>query len=280
MKIVDSQVHLWGPNTPERPWLPPAQGGKPQRERPFGREDMLAEMKAAGVDRVIIVPPIWEGLRNDLAIEAVRLYPDRFAFMGRLALDVPENRGKIATWKQQPGMLGLRLSFFTSEQRPWLTDGTADWLWPASEKAGLGVMIFTPGNLSPLKKIAELYPGLKLIIDHMGTGLPLGARGDAAFAHIGELCEFARFPNVAVKVSALPYYADDPYPHPKLHPYVKRAYDAFGPKRLFWGSDLTRLPCSYSLCKTMFTEEMKWLSGSDLEWIMGRGVCEWLGWPM
>jgi L-fuconolactonase len=61
---------------------------------------------------------------------------------------------------------------------------------------------------------------------------------------------------------------------------VKRAYDAFGPKRLFWGSDLTRLPCSYSLCKTMFTEEMKWLSSTDLEWILGRGVCEWLGWPM
>jgi len=29
----------------------------------------------------------------------------------------------------------------------------------------------------------------------------------------------------------------------------------------------------------MFTEEMDWLSGEDLEWIMGRTLCEWLGWP-
>jgi hypothetical protein len=29
----------------------------------------------------------------------------------------------------------------------------------------------------------------------------------------------------------------------------------------------------------MFTEEMPFFSGDDLEWIMGRGVCEWLGWP-
>ena len=28
----------------------------------------------------------------------------------------------------------------------------------------------------------------------------------------------------------------------------------------------------------MFTEEMPWLKGDDLEWVMGRGVSEWLGW--
>jgi len=278
MKIVDSQVHMWGPNTPERPWAPATPDNKPHRERAFGREDLLAEMKAAGVDRVIIVPPGWEGLRNDLAIEAVRLHPGRFAIMGRLALDKPESRGKIATWKQQPGMLGVRLPFYLEPSRTWLSDGTIDWFWPAAEKAGLGVMIYTPGNLPPVKKIAEQYPALKLIIDHMA--IPRGTKDDAAFGHVGELCEFARLPNVAVKATALPCYSNEPYPHRKLHPYIKRAYDAFGPKRLFWGSDLTRLPCSYSLCKTMFTEEMKWLSSTDLEWIMGRGVCEWLGWPM
>jgi len=28
----------------------------------------------------------------------------------------------------------------------------------------------------------------------------------------------------------------------------------------------------------MFTEEMPWLKGDDLEGIMGRGICEWIGW--
>ena len=30
----------------------------------------------------------------------------------------------------------------------------------------------------------------------------------------------------------------------------------------------------------LFTEELPWLSASDREWVMGRGVCEWLGWPL
>jgi hypothetical protein len=28
----------------------------------------------------------------------------------------------------------------------------------------------------------------------------------------------------------------------------------------------------------MFTDEMPWLSGEDKKWIMGRALCEWLGW--
>ena len=279
MKIVDSQVHVWYPSTPKRPWLAPSPEYKPHRDRlGFVAEDLLAEMRAAGVDRAILVPPVWEGYNNDKVIEAARRYPDRFAVMGRLGLELPESRGKIATWKQQPGMLGVRLFSPKSNTPGWLEDGNADWFWPAAEKAGVGVMVYASGNLPSVKKVAERYPGLKLVIDHMA--IPRNVKDDAAFAHIDGLCAFARFPNVAVKVGALPCYSTEPYPHPKLHQYVKRAYDAFGPKRLFWAADVTRLPCSYALAKTMITEEMKWFTIEDLEWIMGRGVCEWLGWPL
>lgn len=30
----------------------------------------------------------------------------------------------------------------------------------------------------------------------------------------------------------------------------------------------------------MFTEEIPWLTADDKEWIMGRGLCEWLGWKL
>jgi hypothetical protein len=30
----------------------------------------------------------------------------------------------------------------------------------------------------------------------------------------------------------------------------------------------------------MFTEELPWLKGRDLELVMGRAVCDWIGWKL
>jgi hypothetical protein len=30
----------------------------------------------------------------------------------------------------------------------------------------------------------------------------------------------------------------------------------------------------------MFTEETPWLKGRDLDSVMGRAVCDWLGWNL
>ena len=105
-------------------------------------------------------------------------------------------------------------------------------------------------------------------------------RNEDAFRHFDNLLALARWPNVAVKASALPFFATDGYPYRRMHPFLRRAYDAFGPKRMFWGTDLSRLPCSYRQAITMFTEEIAWFTSEDKEWIMGRGLCEWLGWKL
>jgi len=97
-------------------------------------------MDAAGVDRAIIVPPSWEGDRNDLAPEAARLHPDRFAVMGRLAIEQPESRSLVDTWKCQPGMLGVRLTFhrdfLSNIDTTWIMGcGIAEWLgWPLARR--------------------------------------------------------------------------------------------------------------------------------------------------
>ena len=36
----------------------------------------------------------------------------------------------------------------------------------------------------------------------------------------------------------------------------------------------SRSPIPYRRHVTLFTEELPWLAGEDLEWVMGRGVCE------
>ena len=268
MLIVDAQVHIWGANTPERPW--PSGRSAPHRAQPFSKDDLLKEMDGAGVARVVIVPPSGEGDRNDLALEAARLHPDRFAVMGRPPLEARP----LGDWRDQPGMLGLRITSNTAEARAFFVDADA-WVWKEAEHAGLPVMV-SPSGLQPeIDRIAQLHPQLKLVIDHLAL---LRAKDNAAFDDLPKLLHLARLPKVAVKASALPAYTSHDYPYYNLHPYLRRVFDAFGPRRIFWGTDLSRLPCTYRQAITLFTEELPWLSPEDQEWVMGRGICEWLNW--
>jgi L-fuconolactonase len=273
MPIVDAQVHIWAASTPERPWPARHQPHKPQ---PITAEDLLREMKSAAVDKCVLVPPSWEGERNDVCLAAVEKYPGTFAVMGRFDPEDPASRGKLAGWRKQRGMLGLRFTFHRPFLRPLLTEGRVDWLWAEAEKAGVPIMTLAlHADMHFFDKVADRYPGLKLTIDHLA--LTTG-KDEEAFKDIGNVLALAKRPNVAVKVSCLPHYTTDSYPFRKLHPWIRRVYDAFGPKRMFWGSDLSRLPCTYRESLTYMSEEIPWLTASDKEWILGRGVMEWLEW--
>jgi predicted TIM-barrel fold metal-dependent hydrolase len=173
-------------------------------------------------------------------------------------------------------MLGLRFAFLRPHMRSWPTDGTIDWLWPAAERAGLPVALLASEFLPRVGEIARRHPGLKLIVDHMGA--LRGRKGAAAFANLAGLTALARHPNVAVKATGGPGYASDDYPFASLREPYRAIYDAFGPRRMFWGTDITRMPCSWSQCVTHFTDEQPWLPEPDKEWIMGKALADWLDW--
>jgi len=277
MMIVDSQVHIWAADTPERPW-PPGQAARAHQPVPLTAESLLEKMDAAGVARAILVPPSWEGGRNDVVLAAAHRYPGRFAVMGRLSLKAPKSCDELLSLTRIDGMRGLRFTFHTEEQQEFLTHGAADWLWPAAAAARVPLMVHVPHSLQLIDSIAARYPDLRLIIDHLGLVRP--KVDHEAFAHLSKLLALARRPNIAVKASAVADYSGEPYPFPILHGYLRQVFDAFGPKRMFWGSDLTRARHPYRQMITLFTEELPWLGEDDKAWIMGRGLCEWLNWPM
>jgi predicted TIM-barrel fold metal-dependent hydrolase len=271
--IVDAQVHVWKPEAPDRPWVP---GRVAQLPEPFTIEKLVPMMDEAGVDRVVIVPPSWEGDRNDYALEAVKRYPGRFAVMGRIPLQNPQSAALLPKWKEQPGMLGIRVTF-QRNQAAWLTDGTADWFWPAVEKSGLPVMFLASGQAPQFARIAERHPQLILIIDHMGLTADVAKNMPEA---IGQTVALAKYPNVSCKVSSAPTHSSEPYPFRDMKPHLRRVIEAFGPQRCYWGTDLTNslAKASYRQRITHFTEELDFLSASDKEWIMGRGILTRLGW--
>jgi len=284
--ITDSQVHLWEAHRPDRPWpeehvnqkvFIAAPGARAHREEPLAAEEMIATMDAAGVDRAVIVPPSPVGDQNLTGLEAAVKYPTRFGVMGRFNPQAADARGQLEDWLDQPGMLGVRMTFHKSQWSGWLDDGSIQWFWDACERLGIPVMVLVPRLLDRMDAIMRRNPGLTLILDHMARQSAL--RDDACFADLDELLALARHPNLAVKMSSAPCYSTEPYPFANIKPYLRRIFDAFGPKRAMWGSDYTRLPCTYGECVDHFRHELDFLGAEDKRWVLGETAATLLHWP-
>lgn len=271
MQIVDAQIHTWGTGLPSNMshW----------QVTHFTPEEAIALMDAGGVDAAVIHPPGWDPNSTEMAFKACRDYPGRFAIMGSLPLEDPASRSRIAGWRNQPGMLGLRYTFLHDPARQWIADGTLDWLWAEAEKAGVPIAMLATDSLAHIDRIAARHPGLRLTIDHMGgRGGLTTLKDEAAMTHIPDLLKLARHPNIAVKATGAPGYSAEAYPFPKMLGYLRQIFDAFGPNRMFWGTDISKMPCSWRQCVSMFTEEMPWLTEADKRLVMGEALCAWWGW--
>jgi predicted TIM-barrel fold metal-dependent hydrolase len=264
MRIVDSQIHLWNAG----------QAPAHHRQAPYLAEQAIADMDLAGVHVAINHPPGWSAEANAYADQAAALYPTRFATLASLKLDHPDAAQQVRAIRQRPGVIGLRFLCLAEDERAWPRDGTMDWLWPLAQDMGLPIALCGPTLLPLVESLAERYPALKLTVDHLGF---VSFTPSIGLIQHPDLLRWARFPNVAVKLSGTPGYAQSAYPFLDMHGTVRQLYDAFGPERLFWGTDITRLCCSWREAITMFTEEMPWLNPHDKDLIMGRALCQWHG---
>ena len=271
MQIVDAQIHLWSSGLPSNL--------SHRQVTSFSSEEAIKMMDESGVDAAVIHLVHWDPNCHQVALDAVKKYPRRFAMLGELSLTDLASKDLIANLTDQPNMLGLRYVLLNDPERQWMREGKIDWLWPAAEAAGVPVTVLATDSIDLIHVIAERHPGLRLTIDHLGGRGGLTTLKDhEAMVHIPDLLALAKYPNIAVKVTGAPGYSSEAYPFPIMQTYVHKIYDAFGPERTFWGTDITKMPCSWRDCITMFTEELPWLNEDDKRLIMGDAVCKWWGW--
>jgi L-fuconolactonase len=263
--VTDSQVHLF----------PPASNAAASAfgHRIITPDDLISEMDLALVSRAILIPPRIGAASNEASLAAAAQWPERLGVVGKISLDEPSWRPAVGRWPTTP-LLGLRLSFPADVPGP--ADAALHGMWEAAETGGIPMMVWSPARLAELELVARRYPGLRIAVDHCGLGA--GDRGRDAERCLPALAALAECPNVCVKVSALPGHSLCGYPFADLHPFVATLASYFGARRMFWGSDLSGLRCSYREAVTMFTDALTCFSADELAWVMGRSISDWLDW--
>ena len=102
---IDSQVHAYERNRPERPWS----GSLTGPDEVTG-DDMVAAMDAVGVDGALLVSP-FSMYRYDAsyALEVYARHPSRFGLIKPFDPESEATADEMAEWTGTPGVVGARI---------------------------------------------------------------------------------------------------------------------------------------------------------------------------
>jgi L-fuconolactonase len=277
VQIIDSQVHIYGPDSAAFPWDPKGKGVA-GFSRQVGvhlspavtAEDLLGQMDAIGVDAAVLVSfGMIYGFDNRYALDAVARYPERFALVGRLDPASADLAAEVAAFARRRNVVGVRVLALQPGQ---LAAGHFDRMFRAAEANGLVLCIYATEGIGELHRLAKAHPDLQIVLDHMCLDQPdpaALAAGQDPFAKLPEILELARHPNIAAKLTGIATLSKLPYPFADLWPWIHRIRDAFGPQRLMWGTDTTRTGLAYRE-ELDFMRQSGELSEADKALLLGQ----------
>ena len=271
---IDSQVHAYERNSPERPW----QGFLDGPDEVTG-DDMVAAMDAVGVDGALLVSP-YSMYRFDAsyALEVYAKHPGRFGIIRPFDPESETIADDMAEWTGTPGVVGARIMLTYGEY-----DGDHPGLHAilaAAGQAGVPVNIMAAGHLPILRELARRNPGTQIVIDHVGLAQPRHPPAPPEpFAELDSVLAMAEYDNVAIKISGACTLAHEPFPYPDIWEPLGRMFEAFGFERCLWGTDWTR--ASNVLTYEQGVEAFRvtdTLSDSERAMLMGGALTKVYGW--
>ncbi len=263
--VVNAAEHAWVVHDPRFPLdaeVASCPGNLAKYD--YSGEYLLSEMRSHRVDHVVISQVCYYGRNNAYASYCVKTWPGKFAAIGLLvgyrlhSPADPENPARLERLVKEDGLVGLRLSPIYDPDVRWLDDPVSYPLWKKAEQLGCTFHIFlAPHQVAQVGNMAQRFPGVNVVIDHFAM-IDINAPDESGF---GPLLDLARFPNVYFRTSLHNPSKTKQLPFRDVWPFLRRAYDRYGPRRLVWAN-------FYELL--IMQELIPFFTAEDKEWILGR----------
>ena len=236
MTIIDSQVHVYEANTPQRPWHM-----VPNWPDHVTGDEMVAAMDKVGVDGAIFISAFsMYQYDASYAVTVQQAYPDRFGLVKPVNPDDPAVADVIAAWKKTPGTVGIRI-MMTRESGFAPTHPGIDRILREAVRHDFPVNILCWDNLEAGTALIDRHPDTRFIIDHLGILQPRTPPAPAEpWAELPKVLALARRPNAVIKISGACTLSREPYPFNDIWDPLARIFDAWGFERCLWGTDWTR----------------------------------------
>ena len=232
---IDSQVHAYERNSPDRPWNAFLEGP----DEVTG-DDMVAAMDAVGVDGALLISPFrLYGYDASYLLEVYAKHPGRFGLIKPFDSQSEAVADEVADWAGTEGVVGVRVMLADQEFEP--DNPGLNHLFAAGAQAGIPVNVAASGNLPLLRELARRNPDTQVVIDHVGLAQPfVPPAPPEPFADLANVVSLAELDNVAIKISGACTLSHEPFPYPDIWEPLGKVFDAFGFDRCLWGTDWTR----------------------------------------
>jgi L-fuconolactonase len=239
--VLDAHQHFWEVARGDHVWVSPEY---PALFGDFGPRELAPLMRENGVTGTVLVQAAETEDETDYLLAIADRTDFILGVVGWLDMLADDFGDRLEHYRRKPKWVGVR-PMLQSHEPSLIADprfrGALKIV--AQEKVPFDILTF-PRHLPAMIEALEATPGVHGIIDHISKPdmtQPLGGEWRASMQTL------AAMPNIYCKVSGLPTEAGADWTADRIRPFVEFVAEAFGPKRLVFGSDwpVCRLAATY-----------------------------------
>jgi len=235
--LIDTHIEVWTID-PKFPFKHPENpNAKPNIAAPV--ENQIDQMKEFGIKYGVLITPRYFGWDNSYTEYALRKAPGMFVAHGLLNPHDPKAPATLRYWIQEKGFQGMRFSPIYHPKVAWLNDKSQYPIWKEAERLEAVFNFYIlPHQMPQLADMAGRFPGVKIVIDHLGKP---DLKSADPWPEFRKMFALKKFRQVWISASE-PYELSisHKFPYREVIPFYQATYDEFGASNLIWGTGYPR----------------------------------------
>ncbi len=267
---LDSHQHFWKYSDAEYGWI-----GDSALRRDFLPDDLHKELKGAGIDGAVSVQARQTIGETEWLLQFAEKYPFLKGVVGWVPLTSPSVEADIEKFAARKKLKAVRHVVQDEADDRYLLRADFNAGVSLLDKHGLAydILIFAR-HLPYAIQFVDRHPKQRFILDHIAKP---GIREGAVLPWRDNLREIAKRPNLWCKVSGVVTEADHKHwTEAQLRFYIDTAIEAFGPKRIMFGSDwpVCLSATTYNDWAELMRRATKTFSAAEKAMIFGGAAAE------
>ncbi len=270
--IIDTHLEVWT-DDPRFPFHHPEHPELKREKVQAPIENEVTDMREFGLKYAVLINPRVYGWDNSYISYSLHKYPRLFVAHGLIDPLGKDPAERLRYWMNEHGFQGMRFSPLYAPNSTWLNSKDLYPLWREAERLGAVFNFYIlPHQMPMLEEMAGRFPGVKIVVDHLGEP---NLKAPDPWTDFRKMFRLKRFPQVWVSASE-PYEISvaKQYPYRDTYPFYKATYEEFGASKLIWGTGYPKPRWELPLNKELeFVNSVcDFYTPADRELILGRNA--------